>query len=82
MTVPVETHYTPAEHRILQLLSDGQRHRTKELKFAVGDEHTSLLSVRVAVCELRKKLIPLGENIICEFYRGAFYYRHVRLIAS
>jgi DNA-binding response OmpR family regulator len=82
MTVPVETYYTPTEHRILLMLNDGQRHRTKELKFAVGDEHTSLDAVRMAISTLRKKLEPQGQNILCEFYKGGYYYRHVRLITQ
>lgn len=74
--------FTPTEQRILKLLSDGQRHKRKEIHACLFDELSELKTIRYHICMMRKVLRPKGEDIICEMYMGGLYYRHVRLLAS
>ena len=73
--------YTPQELKLLEALGDGRRHCKFELKDLLSDGHLNgRTALPKAICVLRKKLNPIGEDIICEFYRRAIYYRHVRLL--
>ena len=75
--------FTPTQQRLLKLLSDGMPHTRKELVKCLDDELTSLDTVNVHISYLRRKLRPIGQDIICEM--GSSYklgYRHVRLLRS
>lgn len=73
--------FTPTEQKLLKRLSDGNRHLRDDLKLLLPDH---MLNQRTALpyhmSKLRKKLNPIGEEIVCEFRFGKIYYRHVRLI--
>ena len=75
-------HFTPTETRLLKVLSDGERHLTTELHAQLDDELQSRLNVSVHMHNIRKKLKLKGETVLCEYYFGRRYYRHVRLLAS
>ena len=72
--------YTPNEVKLLEVLNDGLDHTKDELRLAIGDEHTSDGSVKVAVHNLRKKLLPIGHDVVCIFRNRRGVYRQVRLI--
>ena len=74
--------FTPVQSAILKVLSDGMAHRKQELHGCLMDELGSLTTVRVHLCHIRKKLRPIGEDIICELKNRNIWYRHVRLLAS
>lgn len=71
--------FRPVERRMIEMLSDGLYHTTKELQECLYDE-TSKAAVRVHIHSLRKKLRPVGEDIACEMRYNKFYYRHILLL--
>lgn len=75
--------FTPTQARIIKMLADGMPHTRKELKTCLDDELAELGAVNFHVSILRKKLRPIGQDIVCEL--GAGYrlgFRHIRLLAS
>lgn len=73
--------FTPTEQKILDRLSDGKRHLRDDLRLLLPDH---IMNQRSALwfhmSRIRKKLNPIGEEIVCEFSCGKIHYRHVRLI--
>ena len=74
--------FTPTEKRILTVLSDGQAHRREELHKCLPDELAALEAIQPHISRLRKKLSPVGEDIICTLKARQIHYQHVRLISS
>ena len=74
--------FTPTEQRILAILADGMAHTRQELHGCLYDELGGPGNLRVHICNIRKKLLRVGQTILCELYRGSPHYRHVRLLAS
>jgi hypothetical protein len=74
--------FTPAQLRILEVLSDGLPHRHDELMPCLLDELGSRKNLGVMICKMRKHLRPRGHDIICEFSHRRTFYRHVRLLVS
>jgi DNA-binding response OmpR family regulator len=77
-----EVQFTPTEVRILALLSDGQPHAKTELLKCIDDELTDLTALRMHFTRIRRKIRPLGQDVICEFVKRQTMYRHVRLLGS
>lgn len=74
--------FTPTEQKILAVLSDGKRHLKDELRVLLSDGELSDDTVmQMHVSNLRKKLNPIGQDIICEYNSRRIFYRHVRLIS-
>lgn len=73
--------FTVTERRILDLLSDGKPHRTHSIREKLFDHLTTMNAVRWHIFNLRAKMEPLGEFIVCEIKDMKTYYRHVRLIS-
>ena len=74
--------FTPTEQRLLTILSDGMPHKRSELLAVLPDELGGFGNVRKHLTQIRKRLRPRGEDVICEFYQRSYYYRHVRLLKS
>lgn len=77
--------FTPAQQRILQVLSDGRAHCRDELLEKVHDDRkTEVSTLRWHISEIRKVLERRGQGIVCENLGGRrqAYYRWVRFIAS
>lgn len=74
--------FTPTQQKIVDLLSDGERHAYGEVKKCLWDELSEDITIHIHVSNIRKKLIPIGENIICEHHNGTGYFRHVVLLNS
>ena len=72
--------YTPTQRKMMEVLSDGQRHRRIELHACLVDELGPLSNITAHISNLRKKLRPKGQDIICEFSSRVIYYRLVRLL--
>lgn len=68
---------TKTESAILAILSDGNRHSTKEIIRLVFDEFTEANNIHSHMRTIRMKL-PVDETIVSEFHKG-FYYRWVFL---
>lgn len=71
---------TKTERAILNTLLDGEPHHRLELKEHMGP--SSLAGLRVHVCNMRPKLAPLGEDIVCILNKRTIWYRLVRTISS
>lgn len=72
-------HFTPTEQRMLKILSDGFPHHKSELQACLYDEEST---IRQHIYNIRAKLRPRGEDIVCELRLHGIHYRHVRLLAS
>lgn len=81
MSVLPSPRFTPTETRILDVLADGGLHTFKELFACLDDELSQRGTVAFHLSRMRKKLNPLGYDIVSMQRVGA-YYRLVRLLAS
>ena len=74
--------FTETEKRMLQVLADGMAHTREELHACLPDELSALSAIKRHLTEIRKKLRPQGQDIICQLKDRRPLYRHVRLLAS
>lgn len=74
-----DLHFTPTERRILKVLSDGKPHTRKELFACLPDDLASLSSIKPHLTKLRKKLRPLGQEIVCLIEKHVRY-QHVHVV--
>ena len=78
--------FTKTQLRIVEVLSDGKRHHSLELQMYLRKHEPEGIakhkSVIVHITGIRKKLRPVGEDIVCEYFQRKKYYRHVRLLAG
>lgn len=72
--------FTKTQNAILAVLSDGQPHTREELHKCLPDDMTELSAVRVHVCNIRKVLRLMGQDIVCELRHRKIHYRHVRVL--
>ena len=80
--VTVTTDFTTYETILLDVLSDGDRHRTGEIGERLDPElPPDNDSIRKVVASARKKLEVRNETILCEYRLRKFYYRHVKLLS-
>lgn len=77
--MPTTFSWTPTQRRMLAVLADGQPHHKSELQACLPDE---LSTIYMHVSNIRAKLRPQGQDIICEYRHQTIYYRHVRLLSS
>lgn len=67
---------TPTQRRIMDLLSDGKLHTKQELRDTCGnDEYIDKNTVNVYLTNLRKKIRPIGQDVVCEIHNQVAYYR-------
>lgn len=74
--------FTPTESRILHALSDGMPHRSADVLAFFEDELATKKTLQSHLSNIRKKLAPKGEDIVCEYWKGGFSYRHVRILKT
>lgn len=74
--------FTGVQLKMASLLADGLPHTRQELHNCLYDELGSILTVRVHLCNIRKKLRLVGEDILCEYIKGKMHYRRIRLLPS
>lgn len=74
--------YSPIQQRLLTVLSDGLEHHRNDLMPCIGDELTTVKNMRNHIRLLRRKLQPIGEDILCVWTSHGFRYRHVRLLSN
>lgn len=81
--MPTEPVYTPVQQRILAILADGMMHHKEELYCCIDDELADKDNcLRSYISQIRLKLRPIGQDIVCQYHFKRFYYRQVRLLAS
>ena len=75
---------TKTQRRLMNILEDGLYHDRSELFNCLNDELTELITLRVHIHNIRKKIRPLGQDISCESVYEASKrtcrYRLVRLV--
>lgn len=73
--------FTYTEQELMNILCDGKRHKIKDLHSEqwCPDERKALTKHMVMI---RKKINPLGYDVICEFAYRCTHYRLVRTITS
>lgn len=71
---------TPAQRKLLNVLSDGVAHPYDELIACLWDGDDRALSVMI--CKLRKHLRPNGYDVLCVWEKRQRMYRMVRLMSS
>ena len=77
--------FTKTEEKILTILADGKRHVTRDVRAEVmnGDEYENMaVAFQMHMSRIRKKLNPIGQDIICQYHGGKMHYIHVRLIGT
>ncbi len=72
--------FTKTEGKMLQILSDGLAHTREEIFSCLPDDLGRLSNIRKHFTNIRKKIRPIGQDIICELKDRRICYRHVRLI--
>jgi DNA-binding response OmpR family regulator len=75
--------YTPTQQRMLAILADGMPHTREELHTCINDDLADMHVVNVHISLLRRKLRPIGQDIVKEIgFQFKHYFRHIRLLAS
>lgn len=74
--------YTPTEGAILKILSDGYAHKREELRQALPDELSGFSCLSTMLYQLRKKLKPMGQDIVCQLQGRRISYRWVRTLSD
>jgi len=74
------TAFTPTESRLVKMLSDGKPHSRRELLTCIDDDQAEFSNLRSHICSVRKKVKPLGEDIMFVSGNCVSGYRHVRLL--
>lgn len=72
--------WTRTEERILALLSDGVPHTRKEIHQLLWDDRGPLANIQQHLSNMRKRLRPVGKEIVCELVNRRICYRMVRLL--
>ena len=66
---------TPTQRRMLDLLADGEAHPLRDLHACLSDTLGARTNLGAHVTALRKKLWPLGWDLISERHLCGTYYR-------
>jgi hypothetical protein len=75
------TEWSPIQGKILEALSDGMPHAPEEL-LALIDSEASIGNLQNHLSLMRRKLRPLGHDILAVYHDRTLHYRHVRLLAT
>lgn len=57
--------FTPTEQRIIDVLSDGMRHKQDELLKCIEDELATPSNLYSHISRIRKKIHPIGRDVVC-----------------
>ena len=79
--MPARPEWTKTQSRIIELLSDGQFHRTSEIRREAVDEYAETSTVSVHLSNIRAKLRPVGEDLQTRQIDGECAYRHIRVLS-
>ncbi len=71
---------TPTQQRMYAVLEDGYPHTPKELHACLDDELGPLTNIQPHLTLLRRKLAPLGQDVICRKNGTGPMYRLVRTV--
>jgi hypothetical protein len=79
---PPALKFTKTELRMLRVLSDAAPHTRRELFACLWEQDAPLSNIRAHISNIRKQLMPLGEDILCVYFDRQIQYRHVKLIPA
>lgn len=74
--------FTKTQKAILEVLADGRPHHRSVLKDAIGDPLATYQNLNWHMTAIRRKLHPVGQDIVCVLLGKSIHYRHVRMLAS
>lgn len=75
--------YTRTQVAILSVLADGGPHTVGQLLARIGDSQMTAHNLRCHLSILRKKLRPIGQDILCvKLMAARSAYRQVALIGA
>jgi hypothetical protein len=77
-----KVYFSPIEKRMMQVFRDGRPHTIYELHRCIQDEYGRIDNVKMHVTRLRKKIQPLGHDILCVWYKMMFRYQQVILLEN
>jgi hypothetical protein len=74
-------HFSPTQKCLMEILGDGNQHPRDELMKCLWDELGKPVNLSNHLTLLRKKLHPIGQDVVSERHRGdtGYLYRLVRL---
>lgn len=72
--------FTPTQKRIYNLLADGLPHKREEIQDTFTDGVDSTRNIDNHLVAMRKKLRPLGYDVICQFVKRSNHFRLIRLV--
>lgn len=72
--------FTPTQLRLLAVLNDGLPHSRRELCNCVPNDMTSWATIKVHLSNIRKKIRPRGEDVLCVVRCRRIHYQLVRLL--
>ena len=62
------------QQRMMDLLSDGNPHTSKELHGCLEDELGPVSNIDPHLDAIRKKIRPTGQDLICQRHNGVSWY--------
>jgi len=74
-------HFTPTENRLLRIFSDGRLHTVEELLSALDDDLAEWKQLKDHIVRLRKKIKPMGQDIMNTRHHRVLYYRQIRVLS-
>ncbi len=72
--------YTPTQEKILEVLADGTPHGRQELINCLDDAFADRRNLNVHLSNLRARMRPIGEDIVCRIVSRRICYQHVILL--
>jgi hypothetical protein len=72
----------PIQAAMLHILLDGGLHTQRELHRCLSDTLSPLSNVACHLTRMRKKLRPMGYDIVCRTVEGTTYYQYAQLLAK
>lgn len=82
---PKNGRFSPTHLRIMRILEDGERHTRAEIRQCLLDDQALEGTISKHIQDMRKVLADhdiQARTIVCEFYKGRYYYRLIRLITG
>lgn len=74
--------FTPTQQRLLGVLSDGRAHLRAELLACFDDPSPTSRNLSFHLTNIRQKLRPIGQDIICQLLNRRIAYRRIRFFTS
>jgi hypothetical protein len=74
--------YVGIQHRLIEMLSDTRPHLREELMLCLNDGQATPRHLSRHIGALRRKLRPIGHDIVCVLMNRRIGYQHVMLLSQ